>query len=282
MSTDSLTDTTDSTGGYQIMDVLLPGDSGMGAVAMTVTKTDFFDGAASPTAYCGDETMQNFELICKNDLFVTVEDRAGNPLPGATVTISATYQYTFDQNETKVDSGTTDNAGKATIEVAGATSTTVTCPDCGLVGTASAPGHDTMTGVPILQLSDGSWPGKEGENCYSTAYMNFTDGNGLCKWNTVVGRATIGGQNAVGYVAKAVDMSVNPPAEVDSDTTTAGGVFSLQNFSAAHDTYRIQLWSPSNTLISTTDTFNVGTHCGSTAVISYTDGVWDGPENWTP
>jgi len=291
VSADTLTDTTSSAGGYQIIDVPLPGDTGMGPVEMTVTKEGFFDGPqpfdeAPPTAYCGDDTLQDFELICKNDLFVTVEDTAGNPIPGATVTISATYQYTFDQNETKVDSGTTDNAGKATIEVAGATSTTVTCPGCGLVGTASAPGHDTETGVLILQLSDGSWPSKEGENCYSTAHMTFTGTTtGLCKWNTIVGRATIGDQNAVGYVAKAVDMSVNPPAEVDSDPTTAGGVFSLQNFSAAHATYRIQLWSPSGTLVSTTPTFNVGTptlHCGQTGVISYTNGAWDGPENWTP
>ena len=280
-----LTAFTDSTGGYQIMGVRVPGDSA--EVPMAVFKEGFFDGPqdfdeAPPTVYCGHETLQDFELICKNDLFVTVEDTGANAIPGATVSVDATYQFTFDQNETKTDEGTTDNAGKVTIEVAGATSTTVTCPGCGLVGTASAPGHDTRTGVPILQLSPDpwEWPGKEGENCYSTAYMNFTDGNGLCKWNTIVGTVEIGGQQAEGYTLKAIQMSNPDLPIVDEDVTTAAGVFSLENLSLASDgpDYRVQLWSPSDTYIDFLD-FTVTT-CGSTGVLSYTNGTWDGPENW--
>ncbi len=256
---------TNSNGGYQAKHV--PADSHY----VAFSKTDFFWGLAAATVECGKETQLDYELICSNPLFVTVEDTSGNPIPGATVTVSATYEYNADTDETYVTTGETDNAGEATIDVAGAA-------DLDLE--VSAAGHDTYVfGAPNeVEGKDGGT--EENRDCYRGGTVSTLDaGVQLCKWNTIVGTATIGGHAAVGYVAKAVDMSVNPPAVVDSNTTTAGGVFSLQKFSAAHDTYRIQLWSPSDTLISTTGTFNVGTHCGDTGVITYTSGTWD-PISW--
>jgi len=281
VSTDTLTDTTDSTGGYQIIDVPLPGDTGMGPVAMTVTKEGFFDGPQSfdeapPTAYCGDETLQDFELICQSTLNVTVTDTGGNPIPGATVTVTGTYEYNADQTESKTDiSDLTDNAGQVTMKVAGATTV--------LTGTATAPGHDpsTITQVGYDQTT-------YNDHCGDTELLEFVGlTDGLCKWNTIVGTVKIGGQPAEGYYLEAVDMSVNPPNPVDKDFTTATGVFALQNFSDAAETYRINLYNDDpglgGTFISTTGNFDVS-HCGGTAVISYTNGTWGGltPLVWTP
>jgi len=70
-------------------------------------------------------------------------------------------------------------------------------------------------------------------------------------------------------------MSVNPPEVVDWGWTTHMGVFSLENFSNAAATYRINLYSPLETYLGTTGDFDVS-QCGGTAVISYTSGVWGG------
>ena len=273
VSADTFTDTTDSTGGYQIVGIPLPGDTGEGSVVMTVTKEGFFDGMAEPTLYCGEETLQDFELICQSTLHVTVTDTGGNPIPGATVTVTATYEYNADQTESKVDtSDPTDNAGKVTMKVAGATTV--------LTATATAPGHDPAT-ITKPGYPDGT---DYNDRCGDTEYLNFVNDNGLCKWNTIVGTVKIGGLPAVGYYLEAVDMKANPPTVVDHDFTTAGGVFSLNNFSNAVGTYRINLYNDDPALggafVSTTNDFDVS-HCGGTAVITYTNGSWDGVPNLT-
>ena len=256
VSVGDLTATTNSTGGYQIKNVR------EGAAAMTFVKTGFFDGAATPTVECGKETLQDKELVCSNPLYVTVEDTAGNPIPGATVSVAATYQYTFDTNETKTDTGPTNNAGKVTINVAGAAT---------LVGTASAFGHDTKTGVGIVANT-----ARDNSDCYEDAVMNFTGTtDGLCKWNTIVGTVTIGNQAAAGYTLKAIQMSNPLLPVVDTDVTTAAGVYALENLSLGSlgPDYRIQLWSPSNTYIGFTD-ITVAGRCGGTGVLTYANGVW--------
>lgn len=258
-------DTTDSTGGYQITDVP------SGTHFVTVSKTDFFTRTTLATVECGEETLQDVELICQSTLNVTVTDTASNPIPGATVTVTGTYEYNADTEESKTDiSDLTDNAGQVTMKVAGATTV--------LTATATAPGHDPFTitelGYPDLTTYN--------DHCGDTESLDFVPPNGLCKWNTIVGTVKIGGQWAEGYRLDAVDMSVNPPAVVDSDTTTALGVFSLENFSDVNTTYRINLYSPSDNFVSTTNNFDVN-RCGGTAVITYTSGTWDGltPLVWT-
>ncbi|RLF31905.1 MAG: hypothetical protein DRN07_06195 [Thermoplasmata archaeon] len=98
--------------------------------------------------------------------------------------------------------------------------------------------------------------------------MTFT----LCKWNTIVGTVTIGGQPAAGYKLEAVRKDTLEV--VDTDVTTAAGVFALENFSEDVGGYKINLYSPSDTLISTKDDIDVSGHCGATGVLTYTDGVW--------
>jgi len=257
VSVGDLSDTTDSTGGYQIS--LVP----QGDAAMTVSKAGFFtDTAVTASVECGKETLQDFELVCSNPLYVTVEDTAepGNAIPGATVTVTSTYEYAFDTAESKVYTGTTDNAGKATIQVAGAPT---------IVATAAAPGHDPATCGDSIK-TDGAGV------CYDE-YAALCE---LCKYNTVVGTLTIGDHPAAGYMLDLIDMSVNPPAVVDTDTSTAGGVFSLENLSKAHKIYRINLSNTGGTFISTTGDFDVDT-CGATSVFTYTDGVWD-DSLWMP
>jgi hypothetical protein len=267
-----LNDTTDSTGGYQIADIPLPGDTGMGPVEMTVTKEGFFDGPqpfdeAPPTAYCGDETLQDFELICSNPLFVTVEDTAGNPIPSATVSAAATYEYNADTDETYTTEGTTDNVGEVTFDVAGAADIDLT---------VSADGHDTLV-IDDAVLGKDNMQQDNGD-CYATPDAGAT----LCKWNNIVGTIKIGGQAAVGYKVEAVDMSVNPPAVIDDDTTTAAGVFSLEGLSSDNQNgqlHRVNLYNTSGSFVSTTGNFNVDT-CGATSVFTYTNGAWTTDGTW--
>jgi hypothetical protein len=259
---DDLEAMTDSTGGYQITDVLA------GEVTMAVTKTGFFDGEATPEVFCGESTLQDFELVCSNPLYVTVEDTDLNAIPGATVTVSATYQYNADTTEEYETTGETNNAGVLILDVAGAA-------DLDIAVTAA--GHDPILLGGTSEVLGLTSEDEENGNCYKT-YLTGTPplqhGLNMCKWNTVVGTVFIGGLPAAGYTLEAYDMSDATMPMVDSDVTTADGVFSLENFSELY-TYRINLLSPSGTFISTTGDFGFDTHCGDTGVISYTNGAWD-------
>jgi hypothetical protein len=250
-----LLDETDSTGGYQVKDVEEFEHT------VTFTKTGFFDLELETEVFCGEETKLDPELICSNPLFVTVEDTQLNPIPGATVTVTGTFEVNDDAVETYTTEDVTDNAGEATFDVAGAADLEVV---------ASAPGHDDGT-VNLTRDPDNV-------DCYDSPEAGVQ----LCKWNTVVGTVFIGGEPAEGYTLKAIQMSNPDLPEVDSDVTTANGVFSLENLSlgTGGPDYRVQLWSPSETYIDFLD-FSVP-DCGQTGVLSYTNGVWDGPENWTP
>ena len=252
VSVDDLSDTTDSTGGYQIKNVE------EGEKTVTASKSGFFDGEATADVECGKETLLDFELVCSNPLFVTVEDTAGNPIPGATVTVAGTYDVndTPAATETYTTIATTNNAGKVTMDVAGAASLAVT---------ASAPGHDDGTATVLFAYND---------DCYAEPSVGVE----LCKWNTIVGTVFIGGQPAAGYKLKAINMSDPGMPVVDEDVTTTAGVFSLENLSVADGpTYSLHLYNTYNTLISTTGNFTVTGHCGATGVFTYTNGSWYGP-----
>jgi hypothetical protein len=104
----------------------------------------------------------------------------------------------------------------------------------------------------------------------------------LCKVNTIVGTVQLGGQWAEGYRLDAVDMSVNPPAVVGSDTTTAAGVFSLEGLSSNNQNgklHRVNLYNTSGSFVSTTGDFNVDT-CGITSVFTSTNGAWTTDGTW--
>ena|GEM_PF-3097124 len=257
-----LIDTTDSTGGYQITGVTVEGASG--AVTMAFTKTAFFDGAATPTVYCGDETQQNFELICSNPLIVTTRYTtvAGSGiLPGVLVTGT----MTFDLGSGATPDGTlgfevtTGAAGTGAVLVAGGQSGTAT---------ATKDGYDPKTCAVVVGQGDGVCDDAPTLACE------------LCQWNTIVGSVTIGGQAAAGYRVDAVRSDTW--AVVDTDTTTAGGVFALDNFSTAVYTgaagvnypYHIRLYNPNNTLISTKTGITIP-RCGDTGVVTYTNGTWE-------
>ncbi len=244
---------TDSTGGYQVR----PVDEGFPVV--TFKKSGFFDLDMDAEVECGKETKLDPELICSNPLFVTVEDMSDNPIPGATVTVVATFEVNNDAFETYETSDVTDNAGQVnTMDVAGAASLAVT---------ASALGHDD--GTATVALADNN-------DCYAEP----TVGVELCKYNTVVGTVTIGTQPAAGYTLKAINMSDPLLPEVDSDVTTAAGVYALENLSQGDGPlYRIQLWSPSDIYIGFTDITTAG-QCGATGLLTYTNGF--GTVDWTP
>jgi len=248
--------TTDSTGGYKIPKVMASE-----VVTTTAAKTGFFTGTEYPKVEVGKETLLDFELICSNVLTATVtatgEDGAAHAVPDATVTAVATYEYNADKTEAYTTTGTTNNAGLAVFDVAGAASLKVS---------ATAPGHDPNTNCTPVTGVDGV------AICYDT----YTAACRLCKWNTIVGTVTIGSQLAAGYTLQAYDMSVAGMPMVDSDVTTAAGVYSLENFSEKAATYRIYLLSPSGTTIGMKDV-NVDTHCGETATLLYNNGTWTGP-----
>jgi hypothetical protein len=196
---------TDSTGGYQIKNV----DEGLRAV--TFSKTGFFDLDMEATVECGKETKLDPELICAVPLFVTVEDTAGNPIPGATVSAEVEFEVNQDLFETYTTEATTDNAGEVdTMDVAGAGEIDLT---------VSAAGHDTKT---VLSAVDGPDAGGDDANgdCYATPEVGVQ----LCKWNTVVGTIEIGGMPAEGYTLKAIQMSNPDLPVVDEDVTTMFGV----------------------------------------------------------
>jgi hypothetical protein len=254
----------DSTGGYLVR----PVEGGTHEVTFKKSGSpqgDFFDLTFSDFPVdCGDEEMLDPELICANPLLATVEDTSGNPIPGATVTVTATFETNNDDFEDYTTSGVTDNAGEATFNVAGGADLDVT---------VTAAGHDD--GIGNVARDPGNL------DCYATPTVTVT----LCKWNTIVGTVSIGGQWAEGYYVEALDMSVNPPDPVDENFTTSVGVFALQNFSNAAATYRINLYNDDpglgGALISSTGDFDVS-HCGGTAVITYTSGIWTGlPLTWT-
>jgi hypothetical protein len=252
-----LLDETDSTGGYQVKDVEEFEHT------VTFTKTGFFDLELETEVFCGEETKLDPELICSNPLLVTVEDTQLNAIPGATVTVTGTFEVNDDVEETYKTSDTTDNAGVVTFDVAGAADLEVV---------ASAPGHDDET-VNVAGQGTGLNP-----DCYAEPEAELW----LCKWNTVVGTVWIGGEPAAGYMLDLVDMNVDPVEVVDSDTTTANGVFSLEDLSSndqAGQNYRINLYNTGGTYISTTGDFTVDT-CGATSVFTYTDGAWDDDGTW--
>jgi hypothetical protein len=240
---------TGSTGGYQITDVL------EGERTMVFTKTGFFDGEATPVVECGKETLQDVELVCSNPLTATVvaSDTLASPIPGATVTVTSKYQYTFDTTEYKVVTDETDNAGTVTFDVAAGDTITAT---------ASATGFDPGDCEDVV--------GDDGEDI---CYDNYTVTCKLCQWNTVVGTVKIGGEAAAGYRLDLVDMSVDPVEVVNTDTTTAAGVFSLEDLSKKAGKYRINLYNTGGTFISTTGDFTVDT-CGETAQMCYDSGQW--------
>ncbi len=245
---------TDSTGGYQIKDMLDVSHF------MWFAKAGFFGGLDEATVECGKETQLNYELICSNLLTAVVTDTDNNLVPGATVEATVTFDVNYGAGtDIKTDSGVTNNAGVATFNIAGAGT---------IVGTASAPGHDFLACVDPAET-----------NCLTNpAIMRC----GLCKWNTVVGTVTIGGQLAAGYKLDLIDMGVNPPAVVDTDTTTAAGVFSLENLSSDGKVgrdYRINLSNTGGTFISTTGDFTVD-DCGETSVFTYTNGLWTDDGTW--
>jgi hypothetical protein len=259
---DDLSDETDSTGGYQIMGVT------DGEWEVMASKAGFFDGEETAMVECGQDTQVDFELVCANPLFVTVEDTNGNDIPGATVTADATYEYNSDTDEVYTTSGETDNEGKVTFDVAGAADLDIT---------ATAAGHDDWSAVGV-EVNGKDFMTEENGDCYATPDFGLQ----MCKWNTVVGTVWIGGQPAEGYVLDLVDMNVNPPVVVDTDTTTFDGVFSLDDLSsdnATGEVYRINMTNPSGTFISTTGDFNVTT-CGATSVFTYSNGVWTDDGLW--
>ena len=146
------------------------------------------------------------------------------------------------------------------MDVAGAAS---------LALTVSAAGHDDGT-VTVAR--------DDNQTCGQSPRVGVE----LCKWNTIVGTLTVGGQPAAGYGLDLVDMSVNPPVVVDTDTSTAAGVFSLEDLSSndgAGQNYRINLSNTGGTFISTTGDFLVDT-CGATSVFTYTSGVWTDDGVW--
>jgi len=252
-------DLTDSTGGYQITHVE------NGTHFMSVTKTDFFTATTLATVECGEETLQNFELVCSNPLIVTVEDTAGNPIPGATVSAAAKYEYNADATETLTTTGTTNNAGVASFDVAGAAEIDLT---------VSADGHDTKV---VASAVDGPDSGGDNENLNCHATPNA--GVQLCKHNTIVGTIKIGGQPAVGYTVKALRMK--DLVWADEDVTTAGGVFSLENISKGlGPTYRLYLYNTSGGLVSSTGDIDVSnpavtpTGCGETIKRCFDNGTW--------
>jgi len=255
--------TTDSTGGYQISSV--PVSAVLVATRpMTFTKTgDFFTGVVSPTVTCGDETMQNFELICSNTLSVTTFysrsiDAALSLLPTTEVTAVVTYNIGDPPiaTETKTDKGTTNNAGYLSLTVAGGT----------VVGTASKVGYDPAACFET-QVS-------EGAVCVDTTALPWMTCE-LCTWNSIVGTLTVGTQPAAGYRVDAV--RTDTWVVVDSDTSTATGVFSVDNLSKLlPGAYDLRLYNPSGTLVSTRPGVAITT-CGATGVITYTDGTWTGP-----
>ncbi len=254
-----LIDTTDSTGGYQITGVTVEGSSG--AVTMAFTKTDFFDGAATPTVNCGGETQQNFELICSNPLTVTTRYSTvlgSGVLPNVLVDGLATYRNGNGDNEVLAYTVTTDNDGISTVPVAGGQTIT---------GTATLFGYDDATDIYTTTATT---------VCSLSPSLTFT----MCQWNSIVGTVTIGGSAAEGYRVDAV--RTDTWAVVDTDTTTSLGVFMLHNFSkAVYEAgtgypYDIRLYNPSDSLISTKTGITVTT-CGATGVLTYTTNVWDGP-----
>jgi len=253
------TDTTDSTGGYQITGVT----AGLGQTVTFSKSGDFFDGTESADVYCGKETQVNYELICANPLTVLVTDTDDSLVPGATVTATVTYDVNYGTGKDAYTThDETNNLGTVTFDIAAGGNGL----NAATVGTASAPGHDFVS----CTLD----PGDPNLDCGDTPSMKC----GLCKWNTIVGTITIGEQLAAGYTLKAINMSDPLMPEVDSDVTTAAGVYSLENFSDdLGPLYRIQLWSPSNTYIGMKD-ITVLDHCGDTGVLTYTNGFGD--VNW--
>jgi len=256
-----------SNGGYLVR----PVDGGDREVTFKKSgdlQGDFFDLTFDPFPVdCNDEELLDPELICANPLFVTVEDTAGNPIPGAVVTADVTFEVTgegTEDYETGGDpDGVTDNAGEVTFNVAGA-------GDIDLEVTAV--GHDPLEfGDDGYEVPEHGTAPLENPDCRDEPEVGVQ----LCKYNTIVGTVEIGGWPAEWYILEAVDMSVNPPEVVDWGWTTHMGVFSLENFSNAAATYRINLYSPLETYLGTTGDFDVS-QCGGTAVISYTSGVWGG------
>jgi len=247
---------TDSTGGYQVR----PVDEGTRAV--TFKKSGFFDLTLSAAVLCGKATKLDPELVCSNPLFVTVEDTAGNRIPGATVTAVGTYEVNVDTTESYTPtSGTTDNEGKVTMNVPGAA-------DIKLI--VSAAGHDTET-VTSAVLGKASTDLENGTCKKGGTYSTLDAGVKLCKWNTIVGTVTIGTSPAAGYTVKALRMS--DLVWVDTNVTTAAGVFSVENISkgSGGPTYRLYLYNTSGTLIATTADITV-TGCGATLTRNYADG----------
>jgi hypothetical protein len=248
VAVDDLSDITDSTGAYQIKDV----DEGKQTV--TASKSGFFDGEEEAVVECGKATLLDFELVCAVSLFATVEDTAGNRLPGATVTALSTYDYNADKEEGYTTEGETDNAGEAEFDVAGADILEVT---------ASADGHDDADCVVRRNAGVG------------ICYDSWTAGCELCKWATAVGTIQIAGELAAGYTVKLLNMTTLEWA--DTDVTTAAGVFSVENLSVADGPiYRLYLYNTSGTLISTTGDITLASpaNCGDTLALCYVNGAW--------
>jgi len=250
---------TGSTGGYQIT----PVDAGSRTVKFA--KTGFFDLEETGTVACGKETMVNGEMICDNTMTVTTTytTAAGSGiLPDVVVSGQTTYLNGNAVNEVLAYTVTTDNDGVKTVKVAAGQNIT---------GTATKDGYDDAICT---------WGGNDVGTaiCLDTTYSLTCE---LCTWNSVVGTVTIGGQKAAGYRVDAVRSDTW--AVVDTDTTTADGVFALDNFSDAVEDgsggvtypYHIRLYNPNNTLISTKTNITV-TLCGATGVVTYTDGTWAG------
>jgi len=239
-----------------------------GAVPMTFAETGFFTGVETPTVDCGDETQQNFELICSNELDVTtVYSRTGDATTGVLPSVVVTGTSTYDvgsgaADETLDYTVTTNNGGTATVLVAGSDALTA-------FGTKT--GYDratgTVTGLGVLAVN-----GLNGTICtVETTAVTLE----LCMWNTIVGTLTVGGNDAAGYRVDAVRRS--DWVVVDSDVSTAAGVFSVDNLSKADAAYDLRLYNPSDTLISTSANVTVTDWCGATGVVTYTDGTWVGP-----
>ena len=248
-------DTTNSTGGYGIPSV----DDGVRTV--TFSKTGFFTATVPVTVTCGAEIELDRELVCANLMTAQVSDTDSNLIPGATVTITATYEVNTTGAETPttdrtVTSGTTNNVGIATFEVAAA-------PDGTTTGTASAPGHDTNTCAAITNNG----------NCGAAPTAFCT----LCKWNTVVGSVLFGAIPAAGYRVDA--LRISDLTVVSTVNTTAAGLFTLENFSRQlGPDYRILIYNTSGTLIFTSPTFTVGSNsCGDTAIAHWDSGGWTPP-----
>jgi len=250
---------TDSTGGYQITHVP--------EYTHTVkfTKSDFFDLEETGYVECGEDTIINGEMICSNPLTVTTRYSTvlgSGVLPNVLVDGLVTYRNGDATNEYLAYTVTTDNDGVSTVPVAGGQTIT---------GTATLYGYDDATDLYTTTATT---------VCSLSPSLTFT----LCQWNTIVGTATIGGQKAAGYRVDAV--RTDTWAVVDTDTTTANGVFMLHNFSTAVYTpsvtspttypYDIRLYNTSESLISTKTGITITT-CGATGVITYTDGTWTGP-----